>query len=210
MEYHEFCVSELRERLRSECQEFEWSYGEERIEGKDFATEIDVYGENDRHAVLIQFEMHEGAPINALKVAYCLEENHRFKGKRILILHILSPFFTKPESVSDKLEECGIPESVSESERNFRKWYGKKITRESARRGAHKQKLLCQFIERKGYLNSGNTMYKVIDWDLGNFSEVFEATIVLPKEEPFPEQTPAAIENLAKQIRAVIDRWKGR
>jgi hypothetical protein len=211
-EYTEFCVSELRKALRLECSKFEWAEGEKTIEGADFTTRVDVYGKDDGRVVLIQFEMHRGAvSTNALKAAYCLENDHFFRGKQILILHVLSPFYEKPERTGDT-KQTSVPEWVPpERENQYRGFLiqqRRMETRESARENAFNHKLLLLFLKRKCLLDSATRIYEVIEWNPAD-PEVREATIVLPeKREVFPANTQQAVAALAKQLGKVIEEWQ--
>ena len=215
-DYTKFCISELRECLRSECPYFDWASGEEVVKGKDFKTQIDVSGENNNHVVLIQFEMRRESGIctNALKIAYCLESDSRLREKQILILHVLSPFSEKPNEAHNESEQISVPGWVPEADRDkypeFLKGRTKKERRESARKSASKYKLLLLFLKRKGVLDSATTTYEVIEWNLDDFPEVREATIVLPTKEAFPKSTPQAVTNLARQLAKAIHQWQNR
>ncbi len=206
-EYTEFCISELRKCLRSRCPEFEWANLEETIEGKDFRTQIDVCGKTDKRQVLIQFEMRrESGLTNAVKARYCLEGKSFTKEEKILILHIFSPFSEKPEKGSDMIEDIDVPEGIDKED--YLRFKEKKETRPPARRNAYVHRLLCQFVQTKGWLDSENITYRVMPWDLSGLPEVRKAFIVLPKgENEFPKETSTAIANLTNQIRIEIDKW---
>jgi hypothetical protein len=211
-EYTEFCVSELRKALRLECSKFEWAEAEKTIEGADFTTRVDVYGEDDGCVVLIQFEMHRGAAsTNALKAACCLENDYRFRGKQILVLHVLSPFYEKPQRTGDA-EQTSVPEWVPPEKENqypvFLRWQGRTETRESARENASNHKLLLLFLKRKRILDNATRTYEVIEWNPTD-PKVREATIVLPENrEVFPANTQQAVAALAKQLGKVIEEWQ--
>jgi hypothetical protein len=213
-EYTKFCVSKLRKCLRSACSDFDWPDGEEKIEGKEFRTWIDVSGKKNNRAVLIQFEMHResGVCTNALKIAYCLENDRHFRERQILILHVLSPFCEEPNEAHNGPEQISVPGWVADADRDkypgFVKEQIKKERRESSRKSATKYKLLLSFLKRKGVLDSATTTYEIIEWDLDDFPEVREATIVLPKKELFPVSTPQAVAILARQLAKAIDEWQ--
>ena len=207
-EYTKFCVSKLRESLCSECPYLDWT-DEETIEGTDFTTRIDISGKDKQRIVLIQFEMHrEAVSTNALKAAYCLENDPRFRGRQILMLHVLSPFHEKPEQDPYDPGEEDVPEWADTKDyRGFRKKQKKRETRASGRRSAHIHKLLVLFLKRKGVLDNATTSYKVIEWPL-DIPEVREATRVLPDEGSFPERTQEAIADLARLLRKAIEEWR--
>lgn len=206
--FTEFCMTELRVCLRSECQQLNWT-DEETIEGRDFRTSFDVCGKNEEHVVLIQFEMHrEGAATNVLKAAYCLESSNSFKGKSVLIVHIFSPFFEKV-----KRDDITIPAWVNqniqsaEEQKERVNIYRKRFGRESGRRNAYIHKLLCLFLKQKGIFDTATTDYEIIQWNLDNIRQVREATIDFPEQEQVPEETREAIVILAKHVRKVIEEW---
>jgi hypothetical protein len=211
--YTDFCVSELRKCLRSECSDFEWPDREKIVQGKEFRTSVDLYGEDNKHVVLIQFEMRRESGIctNALKLAYCLESDPYFAGKKTLILHVLSPFSEEPKQRSDGLEQISIPEWVPEASKDeyskFVKRQIKEGTRESARRSASKYRLLLWFLKRKGVLDNATTIYEVIEWNPAD-PNVREATIVLPERGLFPANTQQAVAVLTKQLGKVIEEWQ--
>jgi hypothetical protein len=201
--YTEFCTSELRQCLRAECPHLEWASGETNIEGKEFRTEIDVSGEKGNILVLVQFEMHRGSvSSNALKMAYCLDNDPSFKAKEILVLHVFSPFYEEPKP--DQLQQGGRNEWA-----RFVRDTKRKETREAARRNAYEQKLLCLFLEEKRVLHETTTTYEVFEWKLDDFPQVRDATIVLP-EERFPAATKEAVASLAKQLGREIRTWQNR
>jgi hypothetical protein len=206
--YTKFCTEEPKNRLKSEWQGYAWTQ-EKRVEGKDLSTQVDIFGESDNRIILIQFEMHrEAVTTNALKTAYCLENNRHFVDKQLLILHVLSPFHEKPEETPNDLDRNQPPEGTEQEVPNgFMRYLRRRETRAAARKNAYNHKLLCFFLKQKQAIDNATTTYEVIEWEVDD-SAVRKATIELPDKGPFPEGTRNAIAILAKRLGEVIEEWQ--
>jgi len=198
--FTEYCISELKSHLSSELRDFHWTR-EEAISGGDFGTSFDICGKGDCGTVLVQFEMHrEGVSTNALKAAYCLERDRRFGGKRVLVIHVLSPFHEKPP----------VWETRAEDDRErFERDQQRRSERHGGRRNACTHKLLCFFLKEKGILDTETTTYAIVEWRPED-PQVREATIVLPRgnEDEYPAQAREAIRSLGDQLGRLAKEWQ--
>jgi hypothetical protein len=128
--FRTLCQEKLQKELQIRCPNLEWETGK-RIEssGKNWKrVEIDIYGENAGFVVCVEFEMHRrNSQDNALKLFELLEGSqdiYLWKGKKVLIIHIFSPFYeVDPHRNQLKGCEAIMPkkfESIGVSYQTFR------------------------------------------------------------------------------------------
>jgi hypothetical protein len=89
-EFTDSCIRVLKQNLVNELPNYAWVI-EKPFANNKSRISIDIFGENDKSFVLIEFEMGRRKPINnALKLVDFVDV---FTKKKNLLIHVFSPFY---------------------------------------------------------------------------------------------------------------------
>ena len=116
-EFTTLCIKSLKEKLEEEFPNYDWCT-EQTLKNTESRISVDIYGENDRSIIILEFEMYRRRPDNNASKLFDFKEI--LMRKKVIIIHVFSPFYeVKPHYRRAKFCETILPEQFRQRNINY-------------------------------------------------------------------------------------------